>query len=151
MISARHSIVSTTRSSFNGFNTRSASIDRITMDHVVLQRSLVSGSLQRHRRRLHGARGARAPLNLRAQGPIIRLSPPIFCHTKFNFYVLFLQVNATATRFTQCHMIFSKFIELNKFSQSFFNYVGYSISPTFKCFNFNFILHTNCLPTNFIF
>ena len=43
---------------------------------------------------------------------------PIFCCTKFNFYVLVQQVNATATRFTQCHMIFSKFVELNKFSQS---------------------------------
>ena len=31
---------------------------------------------------------------------------------------------------------------LNKFSQSIFNYVGYTISPTFKYFNFNFILHT---------
>ena len=30
-----------------------------------------------HRRRLHGARGARPP-NLRAQGPIIRLSPQYF-------------------------------------------------------------------------
>ena len=58
------------------------------------------------------------PPNLGAQGPIIWLSPPIFCYTKFNFYVLFQQVNATATRFTQCHMVFSKFIELNKFSQS---------------------------------
>ena len=105
-----------------------------------------------HRRQLHGARGARPPPpNLRALGPIMRLSPPIFCHTKFNFYVLFQQVNATATRFTQCHMIFRKFIELNKFSRSIFNYVGYTISSTFKYFNFDFILHTNCPPNNFIF
>ena len=55
-----------------------------------------------HRRRLHGARGARAPhLHLRAQGPVIMLSPPIFCYTKYHFYVLFQQVNATFTRFTR--------------------------------------------------
>ena len=41
-----------------------------------------------HRRRLHGARGARAP-NLRAQGPFIWLSPPKFCYTKFNFMYYF--------------------------------------------------------------
>ena len=86
------------------------------------------------------------------------VEPPIFCYTKFNFYVLFQQVNATATRFTHFHyMIFSKFIELNKFSQSILNYVGYTISSTFKYSDFNFILHTilsintNVLPNNFIF
>ena len=77
----------------------------------------------KHRRRLHGARGARAPPppNLRAQGPVIRLSPPIFSHKNINFYKLFQQVNASATRFTQCHMRFSKFTKLNKFSQLIFN------------------------------
>ena len=99
--------------------------------------------LPRHRRWLHEASGARG---LSISGPIIRLSPQIFCHTKFNLYVIFQQVNATATRFTQCHMIFTKFIELNKFSQSIFNYVGYTIRPTFKYFNFYILLSTdtNC-------
>ena len=38
-----------------------------------------------------------------SQGPGAhhKVEPPIFLHAKFNFYVLFQQVNATATRFTQ--------------------------------------------------
>ena len=59
------------------------------------------------------------PPQYSANGARHMVEPPqYFGVQNFIFSVLFQQINATETLFTQCHMMFSKFFELIKFSQS---------------------------------